>query len=88
MTGKTGDNCREKGFYRCTGHFDSELFLAKGEKFPTCTEDIRHGAIWQFIVPEKDSHKFLFQRMVKQAKKSVRLKKDPLRVLSESELDN
>ena len=88
MTGKTGDVCKERGFYRCTGHYDSELFIAIGEKFPTCAEDTRHGAIWQFITPEKDSHKFIFQRMMKQAKKSVVLQKKPQRVLAESELDN
>lgn len=88
MTGKTGDVCSTKGFYRCTGHFDSEVFIATGEKFPSCVEDNRHGAIWQFITPEKDSHKFIFQRMVKQAKKSVERKKDLHRVLAESELDN
>lgn len=88
MTGKTGDVCIERGFYRCTGHFDSEVFVAIGEKFPTCTEDTRHGAIWQFITPEKDSHKFIFQRMMRQAKKSAEHIKDPARVLAESELDN
>jgi len=89
MTGKTGDICKERGFYRCTGHFDSEVFIAKGEKFPSCTEDTRHGAIWQFITPEKDSHKFIFQRMMKQAKKAHTPKVNlSERVLARSELDN
>ena len=69
MTGITGSVCQSNGFYRCSEHFDSVELLWKGNVYPSCNHDRKHGAVWQFIVLKNEKDEFVLQTLSKQASK-------------------
>lgn len=49
MTGQTGETCQESGVYRCSRHTSQTIPLAKGNRFPPCSEGGGHGTTWQLV---------------------------------------
>jgi hypothetical protein len=49
MSGKTGEECKESGVYRCSVHTSQTIPLAKGNRFPPCSMSGGHAATWQLV---------------------------------------
>lgn len=48
-SGRTGEICQVSGVYACATHRGNTIPLAKGNKFPPCSQSGGHATTWILI---------------------------------------
>ncbi len=50
MNGRAGEYCQQSGIYKCRHHPRKTVPLSIGEKFPVCSSEDGHAAVWVLLV--------------------------------------